>query len=84
MKLLKKTNSHAGILAELSQELGSLNEEIIKYDHEIRYIEELLVVTSGPAEDLLEDLNRNQKKRNELNFRYSAVMKQFQELKNAD
>jgi chromosome segregation ATPase len=81
MKLLKKTNLPAGILQELNQQLMQLHELIEKHDEEIKWLEEALVATSGPAQDLIDDLQRNQKRRDEYNFKYSAVMKQIQELR---
>ena len=84
MSILKKTILPAGILQELNQQLMQLHELIEKHDEEIKWLEEALVATSGPAQDLIDDLQRNQKKRDEYNFKYSAVMKQIKELSNAD
>ena len=84
MSILKKTNLPGGILQELNQQLTQLHELIEKHDEEIKWLEEALVATSGPAQDLIDDLQRNQKRRDEYNFKYSAVMKQIMELSNAD
>ena len=84
MSILKKTNLPGGILQELNQQLTQLHELIEKHDEEIKWLEEALVATSGPAQDLIDDLQRNQKRRDEYNFKYSAVMKQIKEFSNAD
>ena len=84
MSILKKTNLPGGILQELNQQLTQLHELIEKHDEEIKWLEEALVATSGPAQDLIDDLQRNQKRREEYNFKYSAVMKQIKEFSNAD
>jgi uncharacterized coiled-coil DUF342 family protein len=81
MKLLKKTNSREDTLQHLNQDLILLNSTIDSYNEEIKFLEELLVTTSGPATDLIEEIKSHQKTRDELNFKYSAVMKQIQELR---
>lgn len=84
MKLLKKTNSLSGILTEYETHLIKLNEQLIAHDEEIKYLEEYLTTTSGPAEEVMEDLKRNQKRRNEINFEYSAIMKKMKEIQDAN
>ena len=84
MSILKKTNLPGGILQELNQQLTQLHELIEKHDVEIKWLDEALVATSGPAQDIIDDLQRNQKRRDEYNFKYSAVMKQIKEFSNAD
>ena len=84
MMLQKTTNSPGGILQALNQKLVNLNESLQAHDQEIKYLEELLTATSGPANDLVEDLERNQKRRLDILSEYAAVMKQYVELRDAN
>ena len=84
MTLQKTTNSPGGILQALNQKLVNLNESLQAHDQEIKYLEELLTATSGPANDLVEDLERNQKRRLDILSEYAAVMKQYVELRDAN
>lgn len=66
------------LLETLHNELGELNSLISSYDREIEYLEELLTITSGPAEDLIESLKEATDRRNYLRTSYSNTFKEIE------
>lgn len=71
-------------LEELHSKAQDLHDIIDAYETEIDYLEELLSVTSGPADQTIEDLQRNRTRRDELRSEYSEVLKMIEELKNGN
>lgn len=68
-------------LNDLHSSLSEINQLIESYDREIRYIEEALVSTSGPAQHLIDDLESNKARRLALQRESGAIHEQIEELK---
>ena len=69
-------------LEMLYERLGDLNTMISNYEGEIEYLEELLTTTSGSAQPVIDDLEKNKARRNELQSEYSQVLKLINDEKN--
>ena len=68
-------------LADLNNELSAARERIDAHENEIRYLEEVLVTTSGPARDICDELERNKSRLQNLRNRASLLHNQITELK---
>ena len=68
-------------LADLNNELSAARERIDAHENEIRYLEEVLLTTSGPARDICDELERNQVRLRELRNQASLLHNQIAELK---
>lgn len=68
-------------LADLNNELSAARERIDAHENEIRYLEEVLVTTSGPARDICDELERNQARLQKLRNQASLLHNQIAELK---
>ena len=68
-------------LADLNNKLSSARERIDAHENEIRYLEEVLVTTSGPARDICDELERNQARLQKLRNQASLLHNQITELK---
>ena len=66
------------LIETLHNELGELNSLISAYDTEIEYLEELLTLTSGPAEEVIENLKEATDRRNYLRTVYSNTFKELE------
>jgi hypothetical protein len=55
----------------ITKVLEDLNEKLMDYDTEIAYLEELLVGTSGPAEDTIKELDSLRAMRRQVQVEYS-------------
>jgi len=67
-------------LTEISNAMVELNETIQAHETEIRYLEELLVTTSGPVPNFIGDLEREMMKLRIAQDRRGALHKQLLEL----
>ena len=68
-------------LADLNNKLSEARERIDAHENEIRYLEEVLVTTSGPARDICDELERNQARLQKLRNQASLLYNQITELK---
>lgn len=68
-------------LADLNNKLSEARERIDAHENEIRYLEEVLVTTSGPARDICDDLERNHVRLRELRNQAAVLHNQITELK---
>ena len=68
-------------LADLNNKLSASRERIDAHENEIRYLEEVLLTTSGPARDICDELERNQVRLRELRNQASLLHNQIAELK---
>ena len=59
---------------------GKINE----YEIEIKYLEELLVTTSGPADDVVNDLEANRMRKRTYEQEYARYMKLIEDERNAE
>lgn len=68
-------------LVDLNNKLSAARERIDAHENEIRYLEEVLVTTSGPARDICDELERNQARLQKLRNQASLLYNQITELK---
>ena len=69
-------------VVELSNEMVRVNEKIQAHELEIKYLEEILVTTSGPQPTFVSDLEREMMQLRIARDRFSSLQKQMEELRN--
>jgi len=69
-------------VVELSNEMVRVNEKIQAHELEIKYLEEILVTTSGPQPTFVSDLEREMMQLRIARDRFSSLQKQVKELAN--
>lgn len=65
----------------ITKVLEDLNEKLMAYDTEIAYLEELLVGTSGPAEDTIKELDSLRAMRRQVQAEYSKAAESIWKVK---
>jgi chromosome segregation ATPase len=65
----------------INKELKELGSQIYAYEEEIEYLESLLVITSGEAQNVIDDLNTAKEELKQIRSEYSTHMKQLEELR---
>jgi len=59
----------------MNDELQTINAQISSCVDEIEYLESVLLSTSGPADDIIESLNKNREFLRALRHQYSMLLK---------
>lgn len=66
----------------IEQELLEINDAIRAHEDEIKYLEEVLVSTSGNADKIVDDLNSAREGLSDLNHRFAELMEELNDLRN--
>jgi chromosome segregation ATPase len=66
---------------ELNERLVELNEALMKQETELVYLEEILTATTGPAKDILDEIENTKEVITVLRRSYDSVYRQLKELR---